>query len=358
MRRTIVVGLAAAALVLGGSPAVATGTVPTTGYGPPPRDPVVLTEGLAGPLSFDVVGQRLVVGEAFSGALTLVERSGNRQLVPPTGNDLAAVSVSGSQVTWSQTTYGEEGPTAAVLRRMGLDGTPRTIADLLAFETEENPDGGTTYGFVGLDDACTATLPPFLQPYTGLVDSHPYGSVTARGVTFVADAGANAITAVVEGHRPRTIAVLPPTTVTVTGDMATALELDPCVADHELRLESVPTDVEIGPDNMLYVTTLPGGPEDGSLGANGSLYKVNPWTGTSTRLATGFAGATGLAIAPHGTAYVTELFGGKVTAVSRHGRWTVAELTEPAAAEWAHGRLLVSTEVFGAGKVVALSPRH
>ena len=40
--------------------------------------------------------------------------------------------------------------------------------------------------------------------------------------------------------------------------------------------EPVPTDVEIGPDGWLYVCSLPGGPEDGSLGAQGRVYKVNP----------------------------------------------------------------------------------
>ena len=70
---------------------------------------------------------------------------------------------------------------------------------------------------------------------------------------------------------------------------------------------------------MLYVTTLPGGPEDPSLGARGGLWKVNPANGKVTKVADGFLGATNLAIAKDGTIYVTELFAGQVTKV-RHGR--------------------------------------
>ena len=36
-----------------------------------------------------------------------------------------------------------------------------------------------------------------------------------------------------------------------------------------------------GPDGRLYVTSLPGGPEDPSLGARGAIFRVTPSTGSA-----------------------------------------------------------------------------
>ena len=85
--------------------------------------------------------------------------------------------------------------------------------------------------------------------------------------------------------------------------------------------ESVPTDVEVGKDGWLYVTTLPGGPEDPSLGARGRVYRVNPKTGKNQLVARGFLGATNLALGKHGEIYVAELFGGRISVV-KHGKVT------------------------------------
>ena len=51
----------------------------------------------------------------------------------------------------------------------------------------------------------------------------------------------------------------------------------------------MPTDIEVGPDGQLYVTSLPGGPEDGSLGLNGRVLKINPATGKVSTLVEGSA---------------------------------------------------------------------
>ena len=83
------------------------------------------------------------------------------------------------------------------------------------------------------------------------------------------------------------------------------------------RFEPVPTDVEVGPDGLLYVSTLPGGPEDPSLGARGAVYKVNPSTGKVWKLAGGLLGATNLAVGPDGTVYAAELFSGRVSVVTK-----------------------------------------
>ena len=111
--------------------------------------------------------------------------------------------------------------------------------------------------------------------------------------------------------------MLPPQRLTFTAESAAALGLPDCVIGKTYRFEPVPTDVEVGPDGLLYVSTLPGGPEDPSLGARGAVYKVNPSTGTVWKLADGLLGATNLAVGPDGTVYATELFSGRVSVVTK-----------------------------------------
>lgn len=336
----------AAALAAGTGAAVAR---PSSPPAPPPADPVTLADGLVTPLSFDVAAPgELYVGQAFMGALTHVAKDGTRHDLVTGAPEVAAVSVRKGVVTWAESIHEEETfqPVSAVLKRLFPDGTT-TEVDLLAHEDMTNADGEITYGILGLTPECLTTLPPFLHPYTGGVDSHPYGSVSVAGGTYVADAGANAVFWVSDGGDVSTVAVLPPTVVGLDADMVAAVGLDPCVSDGEAWLESVPTDVELGRDGHLYVSTLPGGPEDGSLGANGSVYRVDPVSGDVAMVASGFAGATNLAVAPNGTIYVAEMFGGKVSAISRDGTVsTVLEIAEPAAVEYYAGRLYVSAGVF------------
>lgn len=53
---------------------------------------------------------------------------------------------------------------------------------------------------------------------------------------------------------------------------------------------------------------------------------------------------------------MTELFDGRVAEVTRSGLRTVAELPEPVAVEWSHGRLVVAYDAFGSGKVTTVRP--
>ena len=164
-----------------------------------------------------------------------------------------------------------------------------------------------------------------------------------HGSWAVADAGANAIFKVTASGQVSTIAVLPPQQTTITQALLDSASVDQngnpvpvpdtakCLIGKSYGFEAVPTDVEVGPFGQFWVSTCPGGPEDPSLGARGSVYLVNPATGWSWRLATGFAGATNLAVAKDGTTYVSELFGGKITKVSRGA---ARARSRPSTAHW------------------------
>ncbi|WP_421734904.1 hypothetical protein [Cellulomonas sp.] len=77
-----------------------------------------------------------------------------------------------------------------------------------------------------------------------------------------------------------------------------------------------------------------------------------------TLFATGFAGATNVAIGSGGTVFVAELYANQVSSVSRRGVVTpLVSLNQPAGLEWSHGKLYVSTDVFGDGKIVSLRVR-
>ncbi|ROS26015.1 ScyD/ScyE family protein [Cellulomonas sp. PhB150] len=386
VRTCAVAALAVAGLVVAGTPATARSSDHPTpsharvahyGHGvslPDHRHPVkshhtpkagtpkTVATGLVGPLTFGVGAKALYVGQAFAGIVSKVPTTGAPTVVGAAapGADAAGVEVSRGALTWTERSGdpGDPGapPTASLLHRQTRDGA--TTVDLLAYEQTANPDKVNTYGFRNLDPACAAQLDPMFQSYTGAVDSHAYGTLHARGATYVADAGANALFKVSAKGKISTVAVLKPIPVVVPAEAAAGLGLPDCVVGKKYWFEPVPTDVEQGRDGWLYVSLLPGGPEDGSLGANGQVVKVNPHTGKVVTVAKGLAGATGLAVGPKGTIYVAQLNGNAVSSIDKHGKVRpLLTLTQPAGVEWAHGKLWISTDVFGAGNIVSVTVR-
>ena len=95
------------------------------------------------------------------------------------------------------------------------------------------------------------------------------------------------------------------------------------------------------PTTRLYVTTLPGGP-GGSVNP-GSVYRISRWGGKPQKIATGFNGATNLAIDPWGGIYVAELGAGTISKVVHGKPVPVLSLAGVVADEWANGHLYAST---------------
>jgi len=359
--RTVRLSLLAAAagiLLVAPSAAAATGSTGSTGSSGTLSKP--LASKLAGPLRIAVGSHGDVyVAQSFAGVISRIHRGAIRTIATVPG--VGGVEVVDGRVVYS-TRVGQPGqpPSSAVLGRVGRGGITSVIADLLAFEQKANPDKGNSYGFRSISAECAAKLPAELGParYTGQIDSNPFGLATRDGKIYVADAGANAVLEVSRRGTVRVVAVLPPQPAVVTQAAATELKLPACAVGLTYDFEPVPTDVEIAPDGSLYVTLLPGGPESASLGARGSVQRIDRH-GRACKIAGGLLGATGLAIGPKGTIYVSEIFAGRVSRIVHGAPRAVVTLTTPSGLEYADGRLYVSYDVLGAdGKVATIAVNH
>lgn len=320
-----------------------------------------IVSGLAGPLQLAVGSDGTIyVAQSFAGKLTAVGKKGTTtDIVSTPGADIAGVAADGrGSVTFTTSGATEGGPYAQV-KRVLPNGRVRTLADVGTYEATVNPDQVNTYGFQALTPDCAAQVPAEIggQPYSGILDSHPYSvAILADGSRIVADAGGNDVVRVAANGTISTVAVLPPAPAVVTADMAGMFGLPECTVGQTYNFEPVPTDVELGPDGLLYVSSLPGGPEDASLGARGAVFSVNLATGAVTKVAGGFLGATNLAIAPNGTIYVAEMFGSRISTVSAGTGRPFADVPSPAALEWANGKLYATIDAFGNGSIVTFTP--
>lgn len=290
-----------------------------------PAAPTVWADGLFSPLHIgDGPGGSVLVTEQFLGQLIQIDKNGQRTVL----HDNPGWSVAGSDlggdtiyVAESQGAGGFDGlPLAGHIRALNPDGTQRTFGDLAALETTENADGGITYGFENLPADCAALLPEHARAsYTGEIDSHPYGIDIYGSTIYVADAGANSVVAVdVHTGDTKTVAVLPPRPFLVTEEAAAASGLPACAVGYTYWFEAVPTDVELGLDGWLYVTSLPGGPEDPALGARGAVLKINPHNGLVKVFADEIMSPTGIDMDEKGNIYVASLFGEGVLKFSAH----------------------------------------
>ncbi len=320
-----------------------------------------LSSSFVGPLQFAVQGKKVYVADSFTSTLTRIgakspiATGGN----PAKGGDLAGVAVRGSSIAYTWTKDESHKVTKLVVKKHGK---VTLSVNLARFERLHNPDHRIRYGLTkpgSASAACKAQIEKATHgpaSYRGHVDSHPYAVASLGGGAWaVADAGANAILRVSARGHVSVIALIPGPVVKVTSASAKALGVPDCVGQ-SYRFEGVPTDVEVhGCD--LYVTSLPGGPEDPSADARGSVFKI---TGHHAhRIATGFAGATNLAIGKHGRIYVAELFKGVISVVKHGGPRTVATLPGVVAVEYANGHLYASTAPAvtggtGPGRIVKL----
>jgi hypothetical protein len=291
------------------------------------------------PLQFAVDGKRIFVADSFTSTLNRVGRSTPIATGPTDGGDIAGVAVDPTTHTLAYTS--SNGDHSATTLTIKAKNGPKVVADLSGFEAKHNPDHAIQYGVVGSTSNCVkqalkaAGIP---VRYKGGKDSHPYSVVAlAHGNWAVADAGGNDILKVDAAGNVSLLSLLPAQILTVTSDFAAQNGLPKCTVGTQYGFEAVPTDVETGPNGGIFATTLPGGD-----GVPGSVYRIHPG-GDPTLVATGFAGATNLAIAPDHTIYVAELFSGTISVVEHGAPVPVASLPAVAAVEFANGHLYAAT---------------
>ncbi|WP_244929777.1 ScyD/ScyE family protein [Nocardioides sp. W7] len=330
-------------------------TAPATAAPPPERAAEEVAEravakGLLSPLSLAVASDGTVYySQNFAGSLHARQPGKKARTIftaKKRGDEVGAVSERDGVVTFATT--GGTGQTT--LRQRTAAGRTRTLADLDAFERKRNPDRAVTYGISDLATDCAAQFPADGLPasYGGIVESHPYATATTARAVYVADAAANAVLQV-RGGKVSTVAVLPPVPVEVTASVAGAMKLPTCAVGKTYRFEPVPTDVEVARNGDLYVSTLPGGPEDGTMAGHAAVYRIDPDAKRprARKVIGGLTSATGLAVSPKGTVYVAQLFAGSVVKIAKGSTRArpVRRAMLPGDVEWTPQALLATTAV-------------
>ena len=275
----------------------------------------------------------------------------------PKRAEVGAVSAVGGQLRFAVSQGDNE---QGRVYTLDATGAPVQVGDTGKAEKKQNPDGRYHYGFRNLPGSCL--LDPQMPTQTwGLRETHPYASTVVNGTTYVADAGANAVFAFGADGSVRSFMV-PAAVVEVTKTAAENLHLPKCAIGRKFALEAVPTDIEAGPDGSLYVTSLPGGPEDGSFGAAGRVLKLNPATGKVRTVVRHLVSPTGLAVDTNGDLYVAQLFAGvvsKVKAGSTRAK-PFAEVRLPGDVEVVPGGLVATANALPGkkpkGQVVTIAP--
>lgn len=310
-----------------------------------PNPVSVVASGLHGPFSVHYAGGRLLVAEPFADKVSSIDlRTGAATVlvtgvISPTsalriGSEIVVLTA-GSLVPDSSIT----GNTSVLVARNGA--APTVLADLLAYELANNPDGQLQF-----DPVTGAALDSL---------SNPFSMIEQRGSGYVlvADGGANAVLSVSRTGDVSTFFVPP---VINTGACEGRPNND---ADHT-GCDAVPTGLAYGPRNTLYVSTLAA-----DVPGEGRIYVLEANTGKVLRVLTGFTGPTGVAVTPDGTIYVSEVFGesegppGRIVRVAPDGSRTYAPVPFPTGINFHGGVLYVTAWSLGepgSGQILALSP--
>jgi hypothetical protein len=306
-----------------------------------------LARGLLTPLSLAVAdGGATYVTQNFAGTLAKVRpgRSPKVLYQAKNGNEVGGVSVRNGRVVFTETASDAQGnPSNSWVKVLRRHGKARTLAHVRDYENRMNPDHRTLYGARGISASCASQWPAELGPatYRGMKDSHPYATWQTAGLTYVADAGMNAIISITGRGRIHTVAVLPPAPVMITSQLAQQMKLPMCAVGLTYYGEPVPTDVEKAADGRLLVTT-----EGGGLGEQmplGALYRIKGKK--AHRIVGGLFAPVGLAVNAHGAVFVSQLFGNTISKI-KHGRKRARTFANmPGALDYARGHLYATTDV-------------
>jgi hypothetical protein len=324
-----------------------------------------ITRGLDGPFGLDILSsKRALITESVSGEITSVDlRTGAQRTLISGLAGPAGVASRGGKI---YVVLGGGGapdapppppsayPPASLLVANKNGKGVRVLADLMAYELAHNPDGQVQFNSAG-------------EPFDAL--SNPFNMIYTKWGLLVADGGANDVLRV----NPRTGKI---STFFVPPNPRTPECLQPGAQANPgtVGCDSVPTGVAVR-GNHVYVSTL-GAEQPGAA----ALWKLDGRTGKVLRVWRGFTSLTGVAVAPNGALFASEvLFGappdegppppgfdpatvGRITRV-QHGNITHAQVTMPTGLEYFDGRLYASAwsiasflGIEHAGQLVQVNP--
>ena len=188
------------------------------------------------------------------------------------GNGRLAVTVGWGGTPSARSAAAAGGQSFGSLLRLNPNGKVKHVVDISAYEGTANPAGGP-------------------------LDSNPFGLLAEHGLTYIADAGANALLALDRRGDVSAAAVFPP----IANPTGCFVPAPPPGFPAPRFSEPVPTAAARGPDGALYVSGLGGFP---FCAGAATIWRVAD--GTVTPFLTGFKMIADLAWGDEGTLYLLQ----------------------------------------------------